>query len=70
MLRRSFSRAAVALNGTTINPNVKAAKVRVLLCVQPAIVELQKTRHVFVAVERQIARWYALSRRRGTSRAS
>ena len=28
MLRRSFSRAAVALNGTTINPNVKAAKVR------------------------------------------
>lgn len=31
MLRRSFSRAAVALNGTTINPNVKAAKVRELL---------------------------------------
>lgn len=29
MLRRSFYRASVALNGTTINPNVKAAKVRV-----------------------------------------
>lgn len=29
MIRRSFYRAAVALNGTSINPNVKEAKVSV-----------------------------------------
>nr|AIT69914.1 alanine transaminase [Punctaria latifolia] len=42
MLRRSFSRAAVALNGTTINPNVKAAKYAVRGAVLDRSMELQR----------------------------
>ena len=61
MIRRSFSRAAVALNGTTINPNVKEAKVGVyviprkkgsvmlLCCLQPEHASERSRRHVLLA---------------------
>lgn len=76
MIRRSFSRAAVALNGTTINPNVKAAKVQcrcqgvvwTIFCFKT--LPSSHTTHVSVAVERQRGRRCAVTRRRGTTRAS